>query len=88
MLKTDHLEKDETTTPLGVGSPSNPSGHDRSHFGSSASDHAQTSIFDNKGYRSMWMCGVKSTTRTFHATRAYIRLERKIYLYIYKSMSS
>ena len=62
MLKTDHLEKDETTTPLSVGSPSNPSGHYRSHFGSSASDHAQAEIFEIKGYRRSWMCGVNSTT--------------------------
>ena len=26
-----------------------------------------------KGYRSSWMCGMKSTTQTFHATRAYVR---------------
>ena len=42
MLKPNHLEKDETTTPPGVGSPSNPSGHYRSNFGSSASNNAQT----------------------------------------------
>ena len=30
-------------------------------------------LWDSKGYWSSWMCGVKSTTQTFHATRAYVR---------------
>ena len=27
-----------------------------------------------KGYRSSWMCGMKSATQTFHATRAFVRV--------------
>ena len=48
MQKTEHrLEKDETTTPLGVGSPSDP--HCLSHFGSSYQPHKQKSL-RFKGY--------------------------------------
>ena len=75
--------KTKPTTPLGVGSPSDPYKHYRSHFGSSSGPqhHAcdsqtgifdQTLVLDSTGYRP-WMCGMQSTTLPVHATRAYGR---------------